>query len=427
MWLQNSALGVAVLLAAAACGGDDTGGSDDGGEEDLRAEVNYQPASLTEADALAEVVTASTEFGTHALAELAEGENLVLSPASILVALAMLAEGAEGPAADQLDELLGATGQERSAAFSALQAAVLEYDGDPAVVQEDELPETPVLHLANQLVLSESAEPEGDFLEALAQYYDAGVAAADFSDQASKDLLDAWVNEHTGGLIEESAVQAPSPDIEFVLQNAILMAAQWESPFSPDSTMEQDFTTAAGDTVQTEMMQQLLDAAYTEYDGAQVIRLPYSSGFAMDLVLPAEGTSPEELTAEDWAAMDEDLGADAVTPVELSMPSLDVETSKELVPLLEDLGLADVVAGNDLSAIDASVQLSQVAHQAVLVVDEEGTVAAAVTEAVGTTSLPMDPPDTVEMTVDRPYTLRIVQEETNWPLFMAVINDPTAE
>lgn len=420
MWLRNSALGIALILSAAACG---SGG---GGEEDLRAEVDYQPASLTEADALAEVVAASTEFGTHALAELAEGENLVLSPASILVALAMLAEGAEGPAAAELDELLGASGEERSSALSALQAAVLEYGGDPAVVQEDELPETPVLHLANQLVLGESADPEEHFLDALAQYYDAGVVTTDFGEQESKDLLDAWVQEHTGGLIEESAVQAPDPEMMFVLQNAILLAAQWESQFSPSSTTDQEFTTAAGDTVETEMMQQLLDAAYTEHDGAQVIRLPYTSGFAMDLVLPTEGVTPQEFTAEDWAAVDHELASDAITPVDLNMPSLDVETSEELVPVLRDLGLGELIAGNDLSAIDPSVQLSQIAHQAVLRVDEEGTVAAAVTEAVGTTSLPMDPPDTVQMTVDRPYTLRIVHQETNWPLFMAVIGDPTA-
>lgn len=421
MWRSNTALGLVLILGATACG------SGDAGEGDLRGEVDYQPASLTQADALAEVVTASAEFGSRALAELDEGENLVLSPASILVALAMLAEGAEGPAAAELDELLGATGQERSAAFSALQAAVLEYDGDPAVVQEDELPETPVLHLANQLVLGEAAEPEAHVLDALAQYYDAGVVTTDFSDQESKDLLDTWVQEHTGGLIEESSVQAPDPEMMFVLQNAILLAAQWESQFDPSATADEDFTTAAGDTVETEMMHQLLDVAYTEHDGAQVIRLPYTSGFAMDVALPAEGVAPEEFTAEEWAAVDEDLSAEASTPVDLSMPSLDLETSQELVPLLEELGFAEVIAGNDLSALDPGVELSQLAHQAVLMVDEEGTVAAAVTEAVGTTSLPVDPPDTVEMTVDRPYTLRIVHQETNWPLFMAVINDPTAD
>ncbi|WP_157983792.1 serpin family protein [Nesterenkonia muleiensis] len=418
LWLRNSALGAVVLLGSVACGGEQDG--------DLRSDVEYEPASLAEADAIAQVVAASTEFGAESLAELAQGENLVLSPASITVALAMLAEGASGPAAEELEELLGAEGAERSTAFNALRAAALEYDGDPAVVQEDELPDTPVLHLANQLVLNESATPEEDFLDALAAHFDAGVVTTDFGSQDSKNLLDAWVQEHTGGLIEQSAVQAPDAALVFVLQNAILMAAQWQTQFDPSSTSDRDFTTADGGSVQAEMMQRTLETAYTEHDEAQVIRLPYTDGFAMDVVLPAAGSAPEDFTAEDWAAVDDALAGGDRIPVELALPTLDLETSQELVPLLEQMGYAEVIAGNDFSVIGSAVEISQVAHQAVLTVDEQGTVAAAVTEIAGVTSAPVDPPETVKMTVDRPYTLRIVHQETNWPLFMAVINDPTA-
>jgi serine protease inhibitor len=69
--------------------------------------------------------------------------------------------------------------------------------------------------------------------------------------------------------------------------------------------------------------------------------------------------------------------------------------------------------------------LLHLANQAVLTIDEEGTVAAGVTEIAGVTSAPVDPPDSVEMTVDRPYLVRIVHQESNWPLFMASIADPT--
>lgn len=421
LWSRTGAGGVVVLaLLLTGCGGAGETGQ-------LESEVEYQPASLTEAQALDEVVAASTAFGAQTLSELSAGENLVVSPASLTTALAMLAEGAEGPAEQQLAELLGASGQERSAAFSALQAAVGEYSGDPAVVQEEELPETPVLHLANQLVLSEAAEPDRDFLDALAQHYDAGVVTADFSEEAAKEMLDGWVQEHTGGLIEESAVNAPDPELVFVLQNAILMAAQWESQFDPLSTREQDFRTAEGAVLQTEMMHQTLTADYTEHHGAQVIRLPYIQGFAMDVVLPAEGEAPGEFSAQDWAAVDEVLAAGETELVQLSLPKIDIATSEDVVPLLRELGYGELIAGNDLSAIDPAVFIGQVAHQAVLRVDEEGTVAAAVTEIVGTTSMPLEESEPVEMTVDRPYTLRIVHTETAWPLFMAVVQDPTAD
>lgn len=406
------------LLALTSCGG---------GGEDHRSSVEYEPASLNEADALTEVVNASTRFGSESLSELAEGQNTVVSPASILVALAMLAEGARGPAAQELDGLLGAAGSERTEAFSALQAAVLEYDGDPEVVQEDELPETPLLHLANQLVLAESTSPEQDFMDVLAAAFDAGVVTTDFGAAGSQRLLDDWVNEHTGGLIEESAVETPNADLVFVLQNAILLAARWQSQFEPADTSERDFTTPDGATVDAETMHQTLEAEYTEHDDAQIIRLPYTEAFAMDVVLPAEGSAPTDFTDEDWAAVDAAFIGQERATVDLALPTVDLRTGEDLVALLRNLGGSETVAGNDLSRIDPAVEIGQLAHQAVLTIDEEGTVAAAVTEIVGVTSAPADPPETVEMTVDRPFSLRIVHEETSWPLFMAAIFDPTED
>lgn len=425
--------GLAALLALTACAAEPT--------QQLRSGQEYEPASLSEAAALQEVVSATTEFGAESLAEVAQQQNVVLSPASILVVLAMLAEGAAGPAAEELDDLLGASGTERTEAFSALQAAVLTYDGDPALVQEEDLPDTPLLHLANQLVLSDAAAPEEEFLDVLASAYDAGMVTTDFTSAESKQVLDEWVNEHTGGLVEESAVETPDPELVFVLQNAILMAAQWQMQFDPSQTTEREFTTAAGETVEAEMMQQTLEAAYTEHDDAQVIRLPYTEAFAMDIVLPsgnatgaeapvqdwtAQDWTLQDWTAQDWEAVDTAFAGEAETAVDLTLPRVDIETSEDLVSLLQGMGAVETVAGNDLSRIDPAVEISQVAHQAVLTIDEQGTVAAAVTEVAGVTSAPVEPPEAVEMTVDRPYLVRIVHKETNWPLFMAFIADPTA-
>lgn len=80
------------LLSATACGSDPQA-------PQLRAEVDYQPASLSSATAAEDVVAAGTRFGAQTLEALAAGENLVVSPASLTTALAMLAEAAEGPAA----------------------------------------------------------------------------------------------------------------------------------------------------------------------------------------------------------------------------------------------------------------------------------------------------------------------------------------
>ena len=74
--------------------------------------------------------------------------------------------------------------------------------------------------------------------------------------------------------------------------------------------------------------------------------------------------------------------------------------------------------------MEAELWIEGVDHQAVLQVDEAGTVGAAVTEVeVNAVSAPAFV-ETTEMHVDRPFILRIVHTDTDWPLFMAAISDP---
>ena len=396
----------------------------------LRSDVEYQPASLEEAAALDDVVQAATALGVDALQFHDEHQNVVLSPASITVAFAMLAEGAEGAAAAELDAFVGAAETERTVAFSALQAALAAYDGDPKVVQDDELPEIPVVHMANQAVVRDNGDVKDSYLDVLAEHYDAGVQEVDFGSDAAQQLLDDWVHHHSGGLIEESAVE-PNENTLMVLQNAILFAAAWASPFDESDTQDREFTLSTGELIETAAMRQVLSANYLEYDGTQLIRLPYTEGFAMDVVLPAEGASERALSTKDWLEISQRFEqAQGETEVDLIMPILDIEAPAEtsdLKPFLtEDQGLEETMLGNSLHGImESDLWIEGVDHQAVLQVYEAGTVAAAVTEIeVAEMSAPVIDDQPIEMHVDRPFAVRIVHTETQWPLFMAAISDP---
>src|SRR5699024_9239112 len=115
----------------------------------------------------------------------------------------------------------------RTDAVNALQAALEEYAGDPAVVQDKELPEQPVVHVANQVVLDSGFTARPQFLDALGAGYGAGVLVTDLGNKQGKNALDAWVKKNTGGLIEESAIE-PRDDLRLVLQNATVYAAAWQ-------------------------------------------------------------------------------------------------------------------------------------------------------------------------------------------------------
>lgn len=398
---------------------------------ETRADVEHIRVAAADAHGLDDVRAATDRLGLEVLGHADDGGNAVISPAGAVIALSMVAEGAEGQTADELDALLGAGGQDRSEAVNALQAGLADWAGDPAVVQEEELPDRPVLHLANSVAITDGAEIEDDYLAALAQHYDAGIQHVDLSGDAGKESLDAWVREHSGGLIEESAIQ-PGEDLMMAWQNALMLSARWEKPFREQSTWAEEFTLADGSDVRVDTMHDTTYRAYAEHDGWQAVRLPYNEpGLYADVLLPPEGTAPDALDAEGLEALTSVLDADDRVEVELALPKADLASSTDLRDLLADSvpSLVDPRAA-DLTGISPEpLFVSAGVQQGVLVMDEEGTVAAVVTEIAGDGSA-APPEDLVQMIVDRPYLVRIAADVdgpgTGWTVVLARVADPSA-
>ncbi|MCA0251317.1 MAG: serpin family protein [Actinobacteria bacterium] len=409
---------VAAMLALVGCGGADA----DAGL--LRGEGQPRVVPLADATALPDVVDATRRIGVTTLATAPRDGNTVISPSSLAMALAMLTEGARGETLTALEAMFGASGEQRRDAIAALRGALLAYDGDPAAATGEKLPDRPIVHLANQVVVDDQYEPSQAYLDALTDVFDAGVQAADLGSDAGKQVLSAWVKHHTGGLIPETAIE-PNPDLRLVLQDVILLAARWQTPFSAHSTGEQPFTLPDGSQVQTETMWGTEQWAYAEVEGWQAIRLPYTEALHADVLLPPAGTDPADASADLLARIAAAL--DAATPelVVLTLPTLDVGPNKlDLLDILPALRAPVLCAdGPDLSGIGpGDLCVLQAAQQAVLKVDEEGTVAAAVTEiGVGESGAPQ--PER-ELRFDRPYLFTIAHQETGWPLFLAAIRDP---
>jgi len=379
--------------------------------------------AVEQASGVPDVVGATDRLGMDLLALTPAENNAVTSPASAVVALAMLGEGARGVTAEELDALLGASGPERTDAVNALTGELASLDGDPAVVQEDELPETPLVHVANNVVVDDDAEILAEYLDTLAVGYGASVQSTDLGGADGKAVLDTWVDEHTGGLIEESAI-VPTADTRLVLQNAVLLAARWDAPFEVADTRPRPFD-VAGESVEVDTMAVTEPFGYAEVDGWQAVRLPYTGGeLHTDVILPPQGSSPADLDTDLLGRIQVGLAEVEPRPVELHLPKVDLETKADLLTLLEERA-PSLVAEADLSGMSPSgLFVSQAAQQATLTVDEEGTVAAAVTEIAGDESAAQPPDDLVQMHVDRPFVIRIAHTPTDWSLFLARIADP---
>jgi len=340
--------------------------------------------------------------------------NRVLGPSSLMSAIAMLGEGAAGASAASLDSTMGLAGDERSAAVAALRQALAGYDTLPESVDKKEPPEEPVVHQASQVVILDDAIVEEAFLDRLSRFYDSGVDRVDRD--GAKAVLDAWANKHTAGLIEKSAIEV-TPDLRLVLQDAVLFAARWRTPFTGEWPVP--FTPAGGAPTEVPGMTEIVPARYAEGSRWAAARLPYDDVLAMDVILPAAGTSPSGLSVEDLAAAADALDSSGEVMVSVVMPQSD---QKQTWDLLEPVAAAGYDL-SDLSGIVAGGTLGQLVQQVTLTVSPKGTVGAVLTEgAVGTGMPAYD----AELWVDRPYIMRVLDTRTRWPIFLAVIEDPAA-
>jgi serpin B len=75
--------------------------------------------------------------------------NVVSSPGSLLIALAMLRAGASGKVAAEMDSVLQFPAVNRDEAMNAVLRSLEKFDGDPGAVDEDNPPRKPVMHAAN--------------------------------------------------------------------------------------------------------------------------------------------------------------------------------------------------------------------------------------------------------------------------------------
>jgi len=345
------------------------------------------------------------------------GANPVYSPVSVLFALAMAAQGAEGETKAQFESLFGMSAEELVSYCSALSSSLLETSGSTE------------LSIANSAWADVSADIKEEYLKAIVSGFDSEVFSADLDTGKTRKDINAWVDEKTNGLIPELLSENLDPLTVLVLMNAIYMDAKWAYPFTHEATGKMDFTAADGTVSSADFVRSYRSyRSYLSGEGYEGVLLPYDDGrTAFAVIRPDEG--------KDVRAMLEKLGseelfravadAEANTYMNFAMPKLDLDFTVTLNEILIALGLEDAfdISAADFSAMGSvpggNIYLSTVLQKAKIIVDEEGTRAAAVTAAMASgTSMPVNEPR--EMIFDSPYFYAVLDLETQSVLFMGI-------
>ena len=352
-------------------------------------------------------------FALDLLRESANEKNALVSPLSVLSALAMAENGADGETLTQMEQVTGMGADELT---DLLQAYGTLVDDGP-------------LSVANSIWLrdSDGLAVEDDFLETCGGRLGAQVFSAPFDNSTVADV-NAWVSEKTNEMIPEMLNQI-SDDAQVLLVNALAFEGGWEEPFDSALASPDTFTCEDG-TEQDVTMMHSTESSYLEGELATGFVKPYEGyNYAFVGLLPAEGVSVDELLASlDGNALEKLLTPVAGAGAEIGLPKFTASYETELADALRALGMTDAfdAARADFTRMGTSEQgplyLGGVLHKTFVDVNEEGTRAAAATVIqMDGAAAPGGPIEYHEVILDRPFVYLIVDLRCDLPVFVGTV------
>ena len=346
-------------------------------------------------------------------------KNVLISPVSVLAALSMTANGAEGDTLTQMETVLGKNKDALNQWY--------EYD----IVKA----RSEYLYLANAIYLKDDGEliVKEEFLKALEKWYETGVYMTSFNESTLREI-NQFVEDNTNGMVKKILDKIPEEAVMYLV-NALAFEAQWAKPYNEYEVSQQVFTTEDGREQTVELMYSEEYISYVEDDLCTGFVKNYEGGrYGFVALLPKEGMRIEELI--------DSLSGDSLSDllsyrwegkVLTAMPKFQTEFDVEMSEVLQAMGMTDAFddekanfsgmgtyAGEDLF-------ISRVLHKTFISVAEQGTRAGAATVVEMAPEAAMEPEEIKEVILNRPFLYMIWDRETNMPIFMGTFMDAQAE
>ena len=256
------------------------------------------------------------DFGLRLFqASFEEDENTLISPFSVLAALAMTANGAEEETLSQMEAVLG---QSRGALNSWYKFGTVEDN---------------VLHLANGIWFKDDPglAVKEEFLQKNAEYFDAGIYKAPFDDTTLQDI-NSFVEENTNGMVKDILDKIPEEAVMYLV-NALAFEAQWQEIYKENQVHDATFMTENSIRQDMELMWSE-ENLYLENDLATGFIKPYQSRndrYAFAALLPKEGISVKELVEGlDGKHLQSLLANPQTVKVNAAIPIFQVEFDTEM-------------------------------------------------------------------------------------------------
>lgn len=355
--------------------------------------------------------TAQNEFA-FALNDQIEKEskkNILFSPTSIKTAFAMAYEGANGISQEEFEHLFG-------------------FEEDNSVFFKEMKELKKLAEISNSLWIQDDFPILPTFIKKMRVEFAAPPQYTDFLNdpEGSAEKINNWIEESTKGMIQKMLTPNDVKSLKMALVNAIYFKQDWKYTFDEKLTRKKSFASLSGSKSKVDMMHSLTHFRAVDGANEKMIELPYEDDKTSMIIL-----MPDKMKQY---TLNEKVYNDLITKmyhqkVDLDLPKFTFETPTfELIPYLKKLGMehpfTDIA---DFSGMreQKDLKIGTVLHKAKIIVNEEGTEAAAAT-VIGmavTTSAPSFPPPVMEMHVDKPFYYFIKDNATGAILFMGRMNE----
>lgn len=336
-------------------------------------------------------------------------KNILFSPTSIKTAFAMAYEGANGISQEEFEELFG-------------------FEEDNSVFFKEMKQLKKSAEISNSLWIQEDFPILPAFIEKMKVEFAAPPQYTDFlhDPKGSAEKINDWIEESTKGMIKKMLTPSDVKSLKMALVNAIYFKQDWKYTFDKKMTREKSFTNFSGSESKIDMMHSRTHFRAVDGANEKMIELPYADDKTSMVILMPDNMKRYNLTEKVYT----DLFAKMYhQKVDLDLPKFTFETPTfELIPFLKELGMEHPFTDTaDFSGMrkQKDLKIGTVLHKAKIIVNEEGTEAAAAT-VIGmavTTSAPSFPPPVMEMHVDKPFYYFIKDNATGAILFMGRMNE----
>lgn len=347
------------------------------------------------------------------------GDNQLISPLSVIMALGMTANGAAGETLSQFEKTFGVP-------IDALNQYLSNYMEKVMAGGEKS-----ILKLANSIWFADRSNNISQvFLQKNANFYGAEIYKRVFDSSAAEEINN-WIDKNTDGMIKKMLDGFEDDDL-MVLINALCFDAEWIEPYEEQNVKEGIFTKEDG-TVQNVDFMGSAENIYIEDSQAKGFVKKYKGlKYAFVALLPNEGIS----VADYVFSLEGDkllklISSAQNCKVYTKTPKFSFDYSVSMGEIIKKLGIvdafdsekadfSDMVAENE----ERKIFISKILHKTYIRVDEKGTKAGAATMVImkDANALPTikEPP---KVYLDRPFVFMLIDTESNVPFFIGTVMD----